>query len=175
MGYDFSDIYNYFLNKEKEKKKRDGEVEEPSVGLHPDDNEEENISESEFFIRNFEKYTSFNKGGEESIDGASRQKKKNRASLKSGSPSAIIDLHGKTIKEALSVLERFLSELNAKNVPLALIIVGKGIHSEGGKSILKDSVTSWLPGDGKRFISSFKSAPRRYGGSGAIMVSLKKR
>ena len=179
MNSDFRDINNYFLKKEKEKKEKkenDDAAEEPSEkgDIQEKGGEIQTVSEEEFFARNFEKYLPCELKKEDSNGSPSAIEHKKRSKRKSGAPSATIDLHGKTINEAMMLLERFIGTSAKKGIPLVLVIVGKGIHSDSGKPVLKEAVLSWLDGKGKKLVSSHRIASAKFGGSGAIVVSLKK-
>lgn len=92
--------------------------------------------------------------------------------LRTMMPQATLDLHGKTQQEAEDDVKRFLSECRAHKIRKISIITGKGLHSEGGVSILRDAIADLLDKDGG--ISERGNAPVQYGGSGAFWVILKK-
>ncbi|MBW2685342.1 MAG: Smr/MutS family protein, partial [Deltaproteobacteria bacterium] len=54
-----------------------------------------------------------------------------------------------------------------------LIIVGKGLHSPGGKGTLKTAVVDALSKRAPaRFVLAFRTAPRHLGGTGALVARL---
>ncbi len=58
--------------------------------------------------------------------------------------SAVLDLHGFNREEALRRVDYFISELRREGDRWALVIVGKGHHSEGGQAILRDETERFL-------------------------------
>jgi DNA-nicking Smr family endonuclease len=83
------------------------------------------------------------------------------------------DLHGLTAKEAEREMHRFVqdSQRNAKR--WVLIIVGKGLHSPGGKATLKTKMVEALSSRAPaRFVLAFRTAPRHLGGTGALVARL---
>jgi DNA-nicking Smr family endonuclease len=55
-----------------------------------------------------------------------------------------LDLHGMNTDAALAAAERFLSSVRASGVKRAVIITGKGSHSPGIRSPLRDAVGEYL-------------------------------
>jgi DNA-nicking Smr family endonuclease len=99
---------------------------------------------------------------------ARRMKQVERGQLK---PEAVLDLHGLTIDEATTRALFFLQNAVHHNLGTVLIITGKGLHSNDGpvlqesiKKLLRQSVDSVL---------EWGVAPRRYGGTGALLVFLR--
>lgn len=158
MSNDYRDIWEYFLNLENKKKKKPTER-----AIDQNDNE------NEYFLRNFEKYLP--KTSKDSLSEENTIKKSRSHSF--NKPRATLDLHGKTVSESLELLKKFCINSINKQYQLILIIVGKGIHSEGGKAILQEAVMDWIHGKGKKFVSSYRKAPQKLGGGGAILISLK--
>lgn len=86
------------------------------------------------------------------------------------------DLHGRTSSEASRDVSRFVKECHERGERWLLIIVGKGRHSPGGRGTLQDHVVSLLSsGSVARYVLAFSTAPRRLGGSGALVVRLRDR
>jgi DNA-nicking Smr family endonuclease len=86
---------------------------------------------------------------------------------------AKIDLHGLTSREAGREVRRFVRECQTRGKRSVCVIVGKGLHSPGGKGTLRDHVVSVLSrGPASRFILGFRTAPQHLGGSGALVVRL---
>lgn len=83
------------------------------------------------------------------------------------------DLHGHTAREAEREVLRFVRECQGRGKRWVLIIVGKGIHSAGGKPTLQSSVADALAKRAPaRYVLAFRTAPRRLGGAGALVVRL---
>ena len=83
------------------------------------------------------------------------------------------DLHGHTVAEAERALQRFIRDCQDSGKRWVLIIVGKGLHSPGGKGTLKaemvDALSKRAPA---RFVLAFRTAPRHLGGTGALVARL---
>ncbi len=79
---------------------------------------------------------------------------------------ASLDLHGKTVDEARSILSKALVNWYKQSIVCVHIVHGKGT----GK--LKNQLPHWLKQ--VPFILSFETCPSRLGGSGALLVLLKK-
>jgi len=79
-------------------------------------------------------------------------------------PDAVLDLHGRTVAEARSLLGRFLTNCQNKSIRHVLIIHGKG----NGFPVLKNRLNHWLRE--AAMVSAFCSAPERLGGTGALCV-----
>ncbi|MDM5147976.1 Smr/MutS family protein [Candidatus Persebacteraceae bacterium Df01] len=59
-------------------------------------------------------------------------------------PTMVIDLHGKTAKEAHEALDLFITTaLNTGERHLE-IIHGRGLHNAEGRAVLRDKVRKWL-------------------------------
>lgn len=83
------------------------------------------------------------------------------------------DLHGQTAREAERQVLRFVREAQRSGRRWVLIIVGKGLHSPGGKATLKSSVAEALSHRAPaRFVLAFRTAPRHLGGTGAFVARL---
>ncbi|HIV16283.1 MAG TPA: DNA endonuclease SmrA [Candidatus Avisuccinivibrio pullicola] len=85
-----------------------------------------------------------------------------------------IDLHGKTIEEAYNLVMRFIDYARREELRCVLIIHGKGdrFAQKDRRALLKSYVNHWLrqlPD-----VLAFHSAPEWKGGSGSVMVILKK-
>lgn len=100
--------------------------------------------------------------------------KYHKKSKREKAPKATLDLHGKTVPEALGKINSFFINSRRKEILNVLVIVGKGLHSDEGKGVLKEAVLRWLNSEGKKHVSSYRFAPARLGGSGAIIVKLKR-
>ena len=84
------------------------------------------------------------------------------------------DLHGLTAREAEREVLRFVRQCQQAGKHWVLIIVGKGLHSPGGKGTLQEQMIGALSKRAPaRFVLAFHTAPRRLGGSGALVVRLR--
>ncbi|AJE04032.1 Smr/MutS family protein [Geobacter pickeringii] len=84
-----------------------------------------------------------------------------------------LDLHGLTREEAVQALERFVATAYRQGEKALLIITGKGNNS-AGEPVLQGAVVGWLREKGKGMVAEFAPAPRDMGGSGALVVFLKR-
>ncbi|MEE2961014.1 MAG: Smr/MutS family protein [Myxococcota bacterium] len=86
-----------------------------------------------------------------------------------------LDLHGFTLSEAFRLLQRFLFDARRDGERCVLIITGKGQHSEFSHGRLRDHVPEWLSKEklGAQSLA-FTSAPTQLGGTGALLVLLRK-
>jgi DNA-nicking Smr family endonuclease len=100
--------------------------------------------------------------------GARRMKQLGRGQLK---PEAVVDLHGLTIAEATTKVHFFLQNAVHHNLKTLLIITGKGLHSGDGP-VLKEAVEKLLD-QSVDSVLEWGIAPRRYGGTGALVVFLR--
>lgn len=83
------------------------------------------------------------------------------------------DLHGFTAREAEREVLRFVQGAQRHGRRWVLIIVGKGLHSPDGKPTLRNRVVGALSERAAaRFVEGFHTAPRRLGGTGALVVRL---
>ena len=84
-----------------------------------------------------------------------------------------LDLHGLTREEALVELARFVTSAHRQGEKALLVITGKGNNSPG-EPVLQGAVVGWLREKGKMMVAEFAPAPRDLGGSGAIVVFLRR-
>ena len=93
--------------------------------------------------------------------------------LKRGSvkPEAQLDLHGLSREDALTRLGFFLENARHHGFHCVLIITGKGSQLTGG-AVLRAAVLDWLAAN-REHLEEWVEAPRRYGGSGALIVFLR--
>ncbi|PIE90208.1 MAG: hypothetical protein CR997_07390 [Acidobacteria bacterium] len=85
-----------------------------------------------------------------------------------------LDLHGLTLREAITSLTSFIASCHRENLHTVLVITGKGKRSPSG-AILKPGVENWITREGSAWISSYGNASRFQGGSGAFVIYLRKR
>ena len=96
-----------------------------------------------------------------------------------------LDLHGKTLDEANSIIENFIKKSYEEKVQKLIIVTGKGLHSDNEKDpyvskdlgILKYSIPEFLRNneDLMKIISNISEASVKDGGTGAFYIFLKKR
>jgi len=83
------------------------------------------------------------------------------------------DLHGLTAREAEREARRFLESCQRKGLRWVRLIVGKGLHSKGGKGTLREHIVGALSQrSAARYVLAFRTAPQRLGGTGALTVRL---
>lgn len=85
---------------------------------------------------------------------------------------AAVDLHGCTVETARQAVLQLLADAAAESLNVVKIVHGKGYSQETGGSLLKTCVNGWLqqhPG-----VLAFCSAGARDGGTGAVLVLLKR-
>ena len=98
--------------------------------------------------------------------------------------SKSLDLHGFSLEEANKKVESFLSDCFEKGVYKALIVTGKGLHSQNDKDpyksnkfgILKYSVPEFIKNNQNlmKLIDDIQDAKTEDGGSGAFYIFLRK-
>ena len=96
-----------------------------------------------------------------------------------------LDLHGKTLDEANSIIENFIKKSYEDKVQKLIIVTGKGLHSDNEKDpyvskdlgILKYSIPEFIRNneDLMKIISNISEASVKDGGTGAFYIFLKKR
>ena len=96
-----------------------------------------------------------------------------------------LDLHGKTLDEANSIIEKFIKKSYEEKVQKLIIVTGKGLHSNNDKDpyvskdfgILKYSIPEFVRNnqDLMKIISNISEASVEDGGTGAFYIFLKKR
>ena len=97
----------------------------------------------------------------------------------------LLDLHGKTLDEANSIIENFIKKSYEDKVQKLIIVTGKGLHSDNENDpyvskdlgILKYSIPEFVRnnGDLMKIISNISEASVKDGGTGAFYIFLKKR
>ena len=97
----------------------------------------------------------------------------------------LLDLHGKTLDEANSIIENFIKKSYEDKVQKLIIVTGKGLHSDNEKDpyvskdlgILKYSIPDYLSKNSElmKMISNISEASIKDGGSGAFYIFLKKK
>ncbi|AEJ61994.1 Smr protein/MutS2 [Spirochaeta thermophila DSM 6578] len=104
--------------------------------------------------------------------GGERRSPDSRSRKRPSTPQAVLDLHGFTREEAEIRLKAFLGEAQGKGYRVLLIVHGKGLHSER-EPILKKVVYRTL--ESCPFVGRIETAPRRWGGAGAVVAFLRQR
>ncbi len=88
-------------------------------------------------------------------------------------PDLSLDLHGLQGHEVTARLKSFIANARYQQARVLLVITGKGLHSEAGKTVLRDEVERFLTHEGKKLVTEWGRAPRQYGGEGAIVLFLR--
>jgi DNA-nicking Smr family endonuclease len=93
---------------------------------------------------------------------------------------ARLDLHGMTQTQAHAALLHFLTQAQAQDAKLALVVTGKGMGGAAGspsqRGVLRRQVPLWLSlPEFRRFIVSFQEAHVSHGGEGALYLRLRRR
>ena len=84
---------------------------------------------------------------------------------------SIIDLHGKTEKQAYKIIKNFIINSYLNNFKNIIIITGKGTNSQGK---LKLKTPLWLKSEElSKYVVGFTNLPNNKGGEGALFVKLK--
>ena len=96
-----------------------------------------------------------------------------------------LDLHGKTLDEANSIIENFIKKSYEEKVQKLIIITGKGLHSNNEKDpyvskdlgILKYSIPEFVRNNENlmQIISNIGEASVKDGGTGAFYIFLKRK
>ncbi len=96
-----------------------------------------------------------------------------------------LDLHGKTLDEANSIIENFIKKSYEDKVQKLIIVTGKGLHSNNEKDpyvskdlgILKYSIPEFVRNNKNlmQIISNISEASVKDGGTGAFYIFLKKK
>ncbi len=97
-----------------------------------------------------------------------RMKQVERGQLK---PEVELDLHGLTVAEASAKVRFFLQDAIYHGFHTALVITGKGLHSNDGP-VLRQAMETLLNQQPEQVVE-WGIAPRRYGGEGALVVFLR--
>ncbi len=82
-----------------------------------------------------------------------------------------IDLHGMTGKEAMKELKGFLESAKRRGYEKVLVVHGRGLHSPGGRSVLRPLVKAFL--EKSPLVKSFGNAKGTLGGRGASWILLR--
>jgi DNA-nicking Smr family endonuclease len=86
-----------------------------------------------------------------------------------------LDLHGYTVEEAKSLVQRFLTAAYTSGQRCVRLVHGRGRNSPDNRPVLKEQVQIWLShGRLSRLILAFATAPTTDGGAGAVYVLLRR-
>lgn len=95
------------------------------------------------------------------------------------SPEASIDLHGMTLAAAERAVTRFLERASAQGLRVVLVVTGKGLRQEGGRTIdgrIRGEFVGWLNrGDNRERVRAVRAAHAHHGGTGAFYLLLRRR
>jgi len=86
---------------------------------------------------------------------------------------AELDLHGLVVAEAHDAVDDLIQEATEREVRCVRIIHGKGNSSQSQQPVLKGNVDRWLRSRDE--VLAFSSAPPQQGGTGAVLVLLRRR
>lgn len=75
--------------------------------------------------------------------------------------------------EAVAFLEMMVDRHRRQGETRVLVVHGRGLRSEGGTPVIAPLVREWLKDNPER-VASWEPAPRRWGGEGALLVTLRR-
>jgi len=107
----------------------------------------------------------------ESETGAAAPRRRKQLKIGQLKPEAQLDLHGLKSEEALQKVRFFLENARHHGFATVLIITGKGNRSDAGP-VLSAAVAGLLDQMQEQVVE-WITAPRQYGGSGALVVFLR--
>ena len=94
-------------------------------------------------------------------------------------PEATIDLHGMTLAAAERAVTRFLDRTSSQDLRVVLVVTGKGLREEGGRTIdgrIRGEFVGWLNrGDNRERVRAVRAAHAHHGGTGAFYLLLRRR
>jgi len=88
-------------------------------------------------------------------------------------PDEELDLHGKTVEEAIRMVQNFLRSAYRRRYRSVVIVTGRGLNSGQNGPVLRGAVLAWLERNGTPYCREFGLAPGRHGGDGAILIRLR--
>jgi len=106
-------------------------------------------------------------------DGVSQERLRQLASGRM-KVDAELDLHGMTREEAYKALGEHLSQLTGRGGRVLCVVHGRGLHSRGGRSVLREAVYQWLA-DGPYAGRVLAVTPAPATGGGSCLVLLRRR
>jgi DNA-nicking Smr family endonuclease len=90
-------------------------------------------------------------------------------------PRRELDLHRKSAAEARLAIVQAVSEARRAGVSCLLVVCGRGQHSRSASPVLPDVTVECLSEQLAEQVLAFATAPRKWGGRGAILVRLRKK
>lgn len=88
-------------------------------------------------------------------------------------PRRELDLHRKSAADAREALVAAVREARQAGVSCLLVVCGRGQHSKAGGPVLPDVAVECLSETLSEQVLAFVSAPRKWGGKGALLVRLR--
>jgi DNA-nicking Smr family endonuclease len=88
-------------------------------------------------------------------------------------PRRELDLHRKAAAEARQTLDEEIARARRENIGCLLIVCGRGLHSGIDGPVLPDVAIERLSEELADHVLAFSSAPRKWGGDGALLVLLR--
>jgi len=88
-------------------------------------------------------------------------------------PRRELDLHRKGAADARQVLDDEVARARRDNIPCVLVVCGRGLHSGLEGPVLPDVAIERLSEELADQVLAFCTAPRRWGGEGALIVMLR--
>lgn len=88
-------------------------------------------------------------------------------------PRRELDLHRKGAADARQALDDEVARARRDNLPCVLVVCGRGLHSGLDGPVLPDVVVERLSEELADQVLAFCTAPRRWGGEGALIVMLR--
>jgi DNA-nicking Smr family endonuclease len=88
-------------------------------------------------------------------------------------PRRELDLHRKSAAEARQAIVEAVSEARRAGVSCLLVVCGRGQHSRSAAPVLPDVTVECLSEQLAGEVLAFATAPRKWGGRGAILVRLR--
>jgi len=85
-----------------------------------------------------------------------------------------IDLHGMTQEKTYAALAKGMEQALAQGCRVLCVIHGRGLHSKGGRSLLREAVYRWLQ-EGAYAGWVLAAMPRPGSGGGAVLILLRRR
>ncbi len=85
-----------------------------------------------------------------------------------------IDLHGLTQEQTYGALAKGMEEALAQGRRVLCVVHGRGLHSKGGRSLLREAVYRWLS-EGPYAGWVLAAMPRPGSGGGAALVLLRRK
>lgn len=112
---------------------------------------------------------------EKSDESSARREPRRMKQISRGTlvPQATLDLHGARRQDVADRLTAFIANARYHGHSVLLVITGKGLHSEEGKGVLRQSVEEYLGHQGRDQVAEWGRAPRHYGGDGALILFLR--